>query len=209
MRFEALLRSGIAAVTIAGVGAAFLILGVAAVSWRTQCASEPGAGICFGMPGEEAVAPDPAAGVPEVAPEAVAAAPTPAPELPVAEPVVEPVADVVVAAIAPALAAEPEPKDPLVEVAEMMASTFESLNAMKAAVNAAAATGGPVQLQGAEPAAATATPSIEVAVAELAAATEPAAAAETVAAADPVVDPSRRNPWRWQWPRPRLRRRAL
>ena len=70
----------------------------------------------------------------------------------------------------------------------MMASTFESLNAMKAAVNAAAATGGPVQLPGAEPAEATATPSIEVAVAELAAATEPAAAAETVAAADPVVD---------------------
>jgi uncharacterized protein YgiM (DUF1202 family) len=173
VRFEALLRSGIAAVTIAGVGAAFLILGVAAVSWRSQCASEPGAGICFGMPAEEAVTPDPTAGVPEVAPEAVAAAP--APELPVAEPVVaDVVADVVVATTAAAPVAEPQPKDQLTEVAEMMASTFETLNAMKAAVNAAAVTGGPVHLPASEPVEGAAASDVEVALAEPMAVAEPA-----------------------------------
>jgi uncharacterized protein YgiM (DUF1202 family) len=181
VRFEAVLRSGIAAVTIAGVGAAFLILGVAAVSWRTQCAAQPGAGICFGMPAEEAVTPDPSAGIPEPvatpATEVVAAAEFKAPvtDPVVAEPVADESAPVLVAATS-APAATPEPvvpesaPDQLAEVAEMMASTFESLSAMKAAVNAAAVTGGPVQLPGTD------------------LAKETTALAADVAAADPVPE---------------------
>lgn len=214
MRFEALLRSGIAAVTIAGVGAAFLILGVAAVSWRTQCAAEPGAGICFGAPAAEAV-PEGAVAGPEFKASAdVVAEVTSAQSDPRLEPEPQPAEAVAESTLAPAIVpeattAEPAPTmvaaasqpapapvaDPATgpsggEVAEMMASTFEALTQMKAAVNAAAATGEPVALP-TEHELATSAPAAEVAAAQEPAfpgAAEPAPADVAVAAVEPQAE---------------------
>ena len=207
MRFEALLRSGIAAVTIAGVGAAFLILGVAAVSWRTQCAAQPGAGICFGAPAEEPVAAG-APAVPEfkasadvvadvvatpseprLEPEPVAVAETAAPAI-VPEAETMPVETVVasVAQPAPVVAPDLAETPTAVDVANMMASTFEALTEMKAAVNAAAATGEPVKLPTEPELAASAAPATEVAAVEPVPAAAPAETAVpdvAVAAVEP------------------------
>jgi uncharacterized protein YgiM (DUF1202 family) len=210
VRFEALLRSGIATVTIAGVGAAFLILGVAAVSWRTQCASEPGAGICFGAPAEEPVTPGavagpefkasaavaaevvPAALVPEQDVTEVAVAPSPLPSIVPEASAAEPALAVVASAPQPVLV--PAGDAPTAgEVAAMMASTFEALTEMKNAVNAAAVTGEPVKLPSSEQLAASST--VETAEVSPAA---PAATPDTttavpdveVAAVDPAAEAS-------------------
>lgn len=47
MRLNAVFRSGVAAIVVLGAGAAFLILGIAGVSWRAQCAAAGAAGICM------------------------------------------------------------------------------------------------------------------------------------------------------------------
>lgn len=124
-----------------GAGAAFLILGLAAVSWRTQCAANPSAGICFvSAPAEraapapaqpEAVAPIPAEPAVE-APELVAAAVVPAeePSLPAVSEATLNVATVS-EPVPAAVMATPEP----VPVAAMMASTFETLDALRAQIN--------------------------------------------------------------------------
>lgn len=49
MRFEAVFRSGVTAVIGLGALAAFLILGIAGVSWRTQCAGAA-SGLCADEP---------------------------------------------------------------------------------------------------------------------------------------------------------------
>lgn len=115
------------ALAIAGGVAAFLVMGVAAVSWRAQCEANPRAGICF-------LGNNPA---PSAVSSVVAKRAEPAPVLPVAPKASEPVL-AVAAAVPPASVAQPQPtaaESKLVTVAEMMSATFETLNDLKAQIN--------------------------------------------------------------------------
>lgn len=127
MRFETAFRSGVMALAIAGGGAAFLVMGVAAVSWRSQCEANPSAGVCF------LSAPTPATTTAVVAKRAEPAVPQPAaPELAVEA---EPALAAASTTPDPVLPADPPPQQAMVAAAEMMSSTFDVLSDLKAEIN--------------------------------------------------------------------------
>lgn len=104
-------------------------MGVAAVSWRSQCEANPNAGICFlSAPAASTTAasivPKRAPTIPELAVEASAA---PEPTLAASAATPAP-AEMVIAAPAPAEAE-------MVAAAEMMNSTFATLSVLKAEIN--------------------------------------------------------------------------
>lgn len=131
VQFETAFRSGIIALAIAGGGAAFLVMGVAAVSWRAQCEANPKAGVCF-------LSADP---TPVQTSSLVAkrANPIAEPQPVVEAPAVEQPA-LLAATVSPPPAefvAEPAPAadQQMVAAAEMMSSTFQTLSVLSAQIN--------------------------------------------------------------------------
>jgi uncharacterized protein YgiM (DUF1202 family) len=154
VRFETAIRSGVMALAIVGGGAAFVVMGVAAVSWRAQCENNPQSGVCFlsgtesrtyGIVARQAEpAPVPQFSA-ETAAEQVVAAVAPAPET-VAPVMTLPKAVESAAAAVPSIpdaettvAELPAPVEPAAPegaaVGAMMVSTFETLSALKAKIN--------------------------------------------------------------------------